>query len=128
MVSIYLFLIIYNNRSERNRYKLLKNIEIDEEIDHMFKEDLMQLNKNYVLYENYIVDVSQFMYYHPGGQNLIKENLKQDVTRYVNGSVSLNGNYIPHTHSYLATKHILEKLTIGILKENHQLIIDLNNK
>ncbi len=120
--------MFYNHRSERNRFNLLKNVESEEETQIMFKEDLSRLNKNYVLYENYIVDVTEFMYHHPGGQNLIKENLKQDVTRFINGSVSLNSNYIPHTHSYLANKHILEKLTIGILKENHQLVIDSNNK
>ena len=53
----------------------------------------------FVLHENYVCDVTEFINFHPGGRIHIEENIGLDVTRYVTGNASVNNNFLPH-HRY----------------------------
>jgi hypothetical protein len=128
LVIIWLMLFAINHLSEKNRYTKYKSLENDEVVVYYSKEDLKKLTQDYVFYDNNIVDVTEFMNHHPGGRLQLKESLKQDITRYIIGSVALNQNFSPHKHSFLANKHIVGKLTMGVLIENHNLILDMNKK
>lgn len=64
-----------------------------------------------------MVDVSEFMKYHPGGNYLLKHNIGKDVSKYFYGGYSLDGNVmgvnaVGHFHSNFARK-LVNELTIA---------------
>ena len=119
--------MFFNHKKELNRYQLLKKIQYDS-IRVYSKKELKNLDFDYVLYDNNIVDVTDFINHHPGGEIQLIESLKQDITRYITGSVAINGNFTPHKHSFLTNRHILTKMTVGLLQEDHNLILDTREK
>ena len=124
-ISIYLILLILNRYKEKNQYNLLKNMDnYPSEMIKFSKQDVKQLEKDYVLYDNYVVDVSEFINNHPGGKIHLQESLRGDITRFITGSVAINHKFTPHKHSFLANKHIISKLSIGVIYENHKLFIN----
>ena len=46
----------------------------------------------YVVLDNLILDVSRFIYMHPGGQFLIQHNIGKDISKFFYGGYSLEGN------------------------------------
>lgn len=46
----------------------------------------------YVVLDNLILDVSRFIYMHPGGQFLIQHNIGKDISKFFYGAYSLEGN------------------------------------
>jgi len=63
------------------------------------------------------------MSYHPGGLIHLEESLYNDISRYVTGTVAINGNFTPYSHSYSAVNFLHSRI-LGVLNENHQIIID----
>ena len=128
-VIMYIVLLLINKINESFQYKvMLKSVDYIDKIKFFSKSEMKNLEKDYVLYDNNIVDVREFIHHHPGGKIQIQESLRNDITRYINGSVAINKNFSPHKHSYLALRHIMQKLTIGIFQENHNLILDQNQR
>ncbi len=94
--------------------------------------NLPQLNsekdkKKFVLYENYVCDVGKYISSHPGGANLLQDNLYLDVSRYVTGTQAYSGNFNPYSHNYITHKHIITKLAYAEIKDNHGIISIDNN-
>ncbi len=79
--------------------------------------------RKFVIYDNYIIDISEFMYYHPGGLIHIEENLYSDISRFVTGTISLNKNFNSYSHSYSAINFLHTKI-LGIIVDNHNIILD----
>jgi hypothetical protein len=113
--------IAYLNNLEKN-----KLIIIEDNKREIFW-NLSQLNdekkkKKYVLYENYVIDVSSYMKYHPGGSNMIEENLYSDMGRYLTGTQAYNKNVKPYSHNFTTIRYLLNNLNYGELKDDHRII------
>lgn len=92
--------------------------------------DLVEIKdsgRKYVLYDNYLIDIGEFMLYHPGGHIHISESLYMDISRFVTGTVSLNGRWMPHDHSFSAVNFIHTRI-FGVLSEDHRIMLDNNQK
>jgi hypothetical protein len=104
--------------------------EMDKEFSHSLNTlNLSQLNdekkrKQFVLYENYICDVSWYMESHPGGANLIEKNLYKDMGRYMTGTQSFNSSIRPHAHNMDTIKYLISKMCYAVFKDNHGLIVN----
>jgi hypothetical protein len=88
------------------------------------KSDLAAIQasgKKFVLYDNYLIDIDEFMHYHPGGFIHLDVSLYNDITRFVTGTVALNGKWKPFNHPYTAIKFLHTKI-FAVLDENHQII------
>ncbi|OMJ77414.1 hypothetical protein SteCoe_23016 [Stentor coeruleus] len=57
--------------------------------------------RKFVFYDNYLLDIGDFITSHPGGAFIIKQVIGEDVGKYLNGSSSLPG-YGPNYHDMLA--------------------------
>jgi len=54
---------------------------------YTLRETLNEKHKiKFVLYENLLLDVTNFAEDHPGGKNLITDNLYSDISRYITGN------------------------------------------
>ena len=65
-------------------------------------EALIKKGKQYVIYDNYVLDVSSFMHTHPGSPYTIKNNIGRDIGKYFNGSYHIEASASPYAHSYFA--------------------------
>lgn len=65
-----------------------------------------------------VLDVSKFMYLHPGGQFSLKQNIGRDVSKFFHGGYSLENikEVKNHLHSSDA-RRIVNSLIIGILSD-----------
>ncbi|CAG9330221.1 unnamed protein product [Blepharisma stoltei] len=75
------------------RNKQLSHIEAIEKIS---KED-----REYVFLEELVLDITWFKYDHPGGYNMLKNVIGEDVGKYMIGCSSQK-NYNPYTHTIQA--------------------------
>ena len=79
-------------------------------------------NKKFVLYENFVCDVGDFIKAHPGGQTMIEDNLFTDVGRYMTGTQAFSKNFLAHSHSYVTHKHIIGSMSYAEIKDKHRLV------
>jgi hypothetical protein len=133
-LSIILILEILNfttNHYKKEEYikELIEEIEQEKKLFGSSKAvihptDLVQEKKKnkYVLYENYIVDIGNFMPFHPGGMMAIEDYLYTDVGRYLTGTQAYNKNFKPHSHKYSTFKHVITSLAYAELRDNHRLV------
>lgn len=70
-----------------------------------------------VILDDYILDISKFMDYHPGGRFSIQHNIGRDISRFFHGCYALeNFKKVPnHTHTSDARK-IVNQFIIGRLE------------
>lgn len=81
-------------------------------------------DKKFVLIDNYLVDVGQYMEIHSGGKNLIEDNMYSDVTRYMNGSVPFNSKFKAWDHKFLTCFYAIKRMTFGEIEDNHSIITE----
>ncbi len=79
--------------------------------------------KKFVFVDNLICDVTEYIETHPGGTNLIYDNLYNDVAKFLNGSIPYNSSVKAHEHNFLTCSHIINNLSFAELNENHNLVI-----
>ena len=65
-------------------------------------------NKDYVFYDGYCLDLSNFKYLHPGGSQIVQSYLYKDVTSIL---------FTVFPHNKVTTPKILERYRVGILAE-----------
>jgi len=101
-----------------------KNIKVysRSELEELKKE------KKIVFLDNYIIDVTEFIENHPGGQVHLIENINHDVSRYLYGITSINSSFQPHYHSVRTYKHIFKNMIIGVLREESGLITNMKKE
>lgn len=90
-----------------------------EERPLMNYNDLNKLKetKKFVLLNNLVIDVTKFVDNHPGGKNLLKDHLYEDVGRFITGTESYGSKFSPYDHSASTQKHMIEKMCIGEFKD-----------
>ena len=84
--------------------------------------ELKTKGKLFVIHENYLCDVSEFINTHPGGRVHLEETLFTDVSRCVTGTVAVNNKFEPHDHSYKARMQLMN-LAFAELVEDHDLVL-----
>ena len=80
----------------------------------------------WVLQDNYLLDVKDYLAAHPGGKNLIEDVLYHDVTRYINGSVPFNAKFTPWNHNTLTVNYGINKLAFAEIQDDHKIVLDVN--
>jgi hypothetical protein len=81
-----------------------------------------KLRRKYVIYENLLVDVTNFYEHHPGGRNLIKDNLYLDVGRYLTGTQGYSSGINPNTHNYWTVKYMIQKLAYAEIIQTQDIL------
>jgi hypothetical protein len=113
----------YNSVKYEHIDNLIRNKIFERKVNGNELED-EKLNKKYVLYENMLVDVSKFTENHPGGRNLIIDNLYLDVGRYLTGTQGYSTGINPNTHNYWTIKYLVNNLAYAELIQEHQLLVN----
>lgn len=80
-------------------------------------DQVKKIKKKFVFYDNYLVNVEDFINSHPGGKNPLIENIGLDVSRYLTGCVPFNSTFKQHNHKYLTMKYIVENRIFGVLND-----------
>ena len=89
--------------------KIVPFKEVEEMIDEEEFRKQISEGKDLVLLDNMVLDVSKFIFHHPGGKFLLKHNVGRDISKFFYGAYALEGhaNGQPqkgHLHSSYARK------------------------
>jgi len=98
-------------------HKNLKTITI-QEFNQFIKE-----GKKYVLYNNYVLNVSWFRFEHPGTSYAIDSNIGKDIGKFFYGAYTMENYVGPHTHSYVASKILIKLACAKIANPKEGVII-----
>ncbi len=79
-------------------------------------------NKKFVIYENYLLDVGTYIETHPGGKNLLSDNLYGDVGRYLTGNQAYSNNFHAHDHNYATYVYALKKLAYSEIVNDNNIV------
>ncbi len=80
-------------------------------------------NKQVVLYQNYFINIEDWISYHPGGLIHLEKTLHKEIGRFICGNDPINGKFLPYDHSFFAQRFLLENV-FGVLKHDHKIIIN----
>ena len=75
-------------------------------------ENLIKEGKKYVLFDNYVIDVTSFISEHPGSSYVIEQTIGRDIGKYFYGAYHLESSASPHKHSSFAAR-VLTKLAVA---------------
>jgi hypothetical protein len=89
-------------------------------------EEIMNNRKDWVFYDEFILDIAGFKWNHPGGSFVFKRIAGQDVGKFLNGGSNIDDNYRPYFHSNQA-RNIAENLAIGYISFPRDLFLSINN-
>ena len=81
-------------------------------------------NKKFVIYENLICDVGSYIESHPGGKNLLSDNLFTDIGRYMTGNQAYSSNFHNYSHKYKTFVYLIEKLAYAELKLEDNIVMN----
>jgi ferredoxin-NADP reductase len=109
----------------KNKVSLIGKVQPSSSIRKVHTNELEDEKRSmkYVLFYNYLCDVGPFIKFHPGGSNLIQDNLYSDVTRYITGNQAYSKNFHNHSHNYATQKHLIQKMAYAELIEESGIII-----
>ena len=115
----------YRGGNSGQRERLVENDKIDRRRHCEVFEEIMNGKKEWVFYDEYILDISGFKWNHPGGSFMFKGIYGQDVGKFLNGCSNVD-DYRPYFHSDQA-RNIAEHLTIGYISFPPNLFVSLHN-
>ena len=105
-----------------HKKSLMREINLkpkDDKVISLREFDQRIANGEYlVIFDEYVLDVTDFMWQHPGGTFSLRYNIGRDISKFWHGGYSLE-NLKPcehHAHSP-AAKRIVNDLIIGYLIE-----------
>jgi hypothetical protein len=107
--------------------ELDRNVAINKKISPLELEE-EKVKTKWVLYENYICNVGAFIDNHPGGKNLLGENLYGDVGRYLTGTQGYSKKITAHGHHFATIRHLILKMLYAKLIQDNTLVTNLNDK
>lgn len=108
--------LITKSFQEANEITQLKNFTLTEILDEKH-------NTKFVLYENLLLDVTNFSENHPGGKNLIKENLFSDISRYITGNQAFSSKIPAHDHNAQTCIYAIKSLAYAKFTDNHAIVL-----
>ena len=77
--------------------------------------NMIKAGKKLVLFNNFVVNVENFMDEHPGTRFVISHNIGKEIGKYFYGAYSLEQDVAPYTHSSYAAS-LIKRLTVGKLE------------
>lgn len=77
--------------------------------------NMINAGKKLVLFNNFIVNVENFMDEHPGTRFVISHNIGKEIGKYFYGAYSLEQDVAPYAHSSYAA-NLIKRLTVGKLE------------
>jgi hypothetical protein len=127
-LSIILIVEVWDYMLNKNLTRAVIDTKLSKQVTRKVNISELENEKKtrkFVLFENYLIDVANFMGQHPGGKNVIEENLYQDVGRYLTGTQAFNSTFPAHTHKFSTMKHIIKHLTYAELVElEHRIVVN----
>eukprot|EP00340_Litonotus_pictus_P003817 CAMPEP_0170522320 /NCGR_PEP_ID=MMETSP0209-20121228/7749_1 /TAXON_ID=665100 ORGANISM="Litonotus pictus, Strain P1" /NCGR_SAMPLE_ID=MMETSP0209 /ASSEMBLY_ACC=CAM_ASM_000301 /LENGTH=735 /DNA_ID=CAMNT_0010809763 /DNA_START=116 /DNA_END=2323 /DNA_ORIENTATION=- len=101
--------------------------EVHQNIKKMTTKQVRELkesqSKKFVLVDNYLVDMDNYLDAHPGGRNLIEDSLYGDVTRFMNGSVPFNSEFPAVEHKMLSLLYAIKLASFAEIKDDDHKIV-----
>ena len=76
-----------NNETPLEVYEDIPNISQNDFFDMVYNQ-----GQQLVILDEFVVDVTDFINKHPGGQFALKHNIGRDVSKFFYGGYSLEGN------------------------------------
>jgi hypothetical protein len=116
----------YNN----NKVRFINDLSYkapDRKIDISELDD-EKTHRRYVILENLLIDVGDFIPSHPGGRNLISDNLYTDIGRYVTGTQAYSSGIKAYSHNYLTMKNMFETLAYSEIVDNTIVVFNETDK
>lgn len=117
-------------REQKENYKIIhiKNLNIMQKnkILQVYSRQNIEEIKNKIkiaFLDNYIVDITDFIAYHPGGQINLLEATNYDISRYLSATAAINSNFEPNSHKLSTYQHIFEKMIIGVFSDDNKLVM-----
>jgi len=83
--------------------------------------------KIFVLYENLLLDVTKYSENHPGGRNLINDNIFSDISRYISGNQGYSAKVSSHDHTLHSCLYAIKSLSYAKFEDEHRIVLK-NNK
>jgi hypothetical protein len=80
-------------------------------------------NRFFVIYENYLLNVENYITAHPGGRNMISDNLFSDVGRYLTGTQAYSTQIKAHSHKLATFEYALKTLAYAEIKDNDRIVL-----
>ena len=72
--------------------KIVPFKEVEEKINEVeFRRQISQ-GKDLVLLDDMVLDVTKFIFHHPGGKFLLKHNVGSDISKFFYGAYALEGH------------------------------------
>jgi cytochrome b involved in lipid metabolism len=118
---------INNTRRYKHLDNLTTRVAVNKKLNPYELEE-EKVKTKWVLYENYICDVGSFIDAHPGGKNIIAENLYGDVGRYLTGTQSYNRVVKSHKHNYATINNLILRMSYAQLVQNNTIVTNQNDK
>eukprot|EP00357_Protocruzia_adherens_P010652 CAMPEP_0115008406 /NCGR_PEP_ID=MMETSP0216-20121206/21901_1 /TAXON_ID=223996 /ORGANISM="Protocruzia adherens, Strain Boccale" /LENGTH=859 /DNA_ID=CAMNT_0002375823 /DNA_START=310 /DNA_END=2889 /DNA_ORIENTATION=+ len=82
-----------------------------------YKTEVANLTKKrYILMDNFVLDITDYVTSHPGGAFIFQDlALHDDISRFIVGNYALNQKVSVHVHSIASQKYIHNNLICGLL-------------
>lgn len=77
----------------------------------------------FVLYENYVCDVTKFIDHHPGGAMIIEDNLYSDIGRYLTGTQAYNKHFNKYEHNLMTHKYLIDNMAVAEIRDKHNILV-----
>lgn len=77
----------------------------------------------FVFYENLLLDVTKYAETHPGGRNMLLDNLYSDVSRYIVGNQAYSTQIPAYDHNIQTCIYAVKSLAFGIYSDLSRLVI-----
>ncbi len=70
-----------------------------------FNKNLNEQKMSLVILDDLVLEVSDYMGYHPGGKFLIEHNIGRDISKFFYGGYSQDGNLIANGAASMIYRH-----------------------
>jgi len=80
----------------------------------------------FVLYENLLLDVTKYAEDHPGGRNLINDNLYSDISRFMTGNQAYSCRIPAYDHNVQTCIYAINSLAYAKFIDDHRIVLQNN--
>lgn len=77
-------------------------------------------SKNFVIYENLIIDIGNYSINHPGGKSILENYYRKSIDSFLSGTYSGLSGVTANRHSYKAISYLLSLEIIGKINYENQ--------
>jgi hypothetical protein len=122
---------IIHFRKEKNKIELISNTFEETEnlnlpIYSIEKVNIEKKIKKFVIYENLLLNIEKYIEEHPGGRNILSNNLYQDISRYITGNQAYSTKISAYDHNIETHIFSIKNISYAIIKDQHEIILNMN--